>query len=246
MPIHGKLLLYAFGFELTAKPRSLPAHAVYARLEKVVDGFRASHRDLCEFLAILRNAHLHTADLPFGNLKPTKWLPRFYETVKVLNSAIGKESSDFLGPEMSATAEELIKSLSDEVLKAVKTKISGHKRAFSAKLKEEQEELLNGARMSTGYIYSHKDVARACPACGAQGVLSGIKVKEFQEKYEEGELLMDVQYLANGFNCSACSLELKGEEEIAHSGLSTHFIRTNARSLHELYEPDHYQEYNNM
>ena len=68
-------VLYAFGFELTAKPKSLPAHSVYIRVEKLVDGFQKQHRELCEFLALLRNAHLHTADLPFEKLAPNRWLP---------------------------------------------------------------------------------------------------------------------------------------------------------------------------
>jgi len=74
----------------------------------------------------------------------------------------------------------------------------------------------------------------------------GAKVKEFSEKYEDGELTMDVQYLASGFKCTCCGLTLKGVEEVAHAGLDTHFIETTSTSLHDLYEPEHYVEYDNM
>lgn len=84
-------LLHAFGYELVANPRSLPAHSVYLRLEKIAKDFGKPQRELCEFMALLRNAHLHTAELPYENLKPTKWLPRFYDTVKILVEFLDKK-----------------------------------------------------------------------------------------------------------------------------------------------------------
>lgn len=44
----------------------------------------------------------------------------------------------------------------------------------------------------------------------------------------------------------ACGLHLKGAEEIAHTTLDTHFIATRSTSLHELYEPEYFLEYDNM
>lgn len=61
-------LLYGCGFDLTANPRSLPAHSVYLRLEKIVNGFGKMQRELCEFVALQRNGYLHTAQLPYDNL----------------------------------------------------------------------------------------------------------------------------------------------------------------------------------
>jgi predicted RNA-binding Zn-ribbon protein involved in translation (DUF1610 family) len=238
-------LLYAFGFNLTAKPRSLPAHSVYLRLEKTIDGFGKPQRELCEFVALLRNAHLHTADLPFENLAPSKWLPRFYETVKVLNEFVKKSMEDFLGHEIAQSASELIKALNEELLGAVKSKIAAHKKVFDEKTKEEQEALYQAAAVAT-MIPNTGETTETCPSCGATGLLSGTKVKEFPEKYENEELTVDVQYLASGFKCTACGLMLKGVEEVSHGGLKTHFIEKSSTSLHDLYEPEHYTEYNNM
>jgi hypothetical protein len=76
--------------------------------------------------------------------------------------------------------------------------------------------------------------------------LTGNKVKEFPEEYIDGELQMEIQYLASGFKCPSCGLNLKGVDEIVHAGLDTHFLKITSTSLHELYEAEHYQEYDNM
>lgn len=238
-------VLYAFGFELTAKPRSLPAHSVYLRVEKVVAGFQKPHRELCEFLALLRNAHLHSADLPFENLAPNKWLPRYYDTVKILNEQLGRNLEEFIGMGGASEAEELIKSLNDEVLNSVKSKCAAHAKVWADKDDEERTKLRQEAK-SAAVLLGWGQVTRSCPACGCDGVLTGTKVKEFPERYEDEELLMDVQFLASEYKCVACGLSLKGAQQIAHTQLDMHFTDTQATSLHALYEPEHYLEYDNM
>lgn len=238
-------LLYGFGFELSAKPRSLPAHSVYIRLEKVISEFQKSHRELCEFLALLRNAHLHSAELPFENLAPNKWLPRYYDTIKVLNAHLEKTLEEFIGVDGASAAEELIKSLNDEVLSNVKSKCAEHAKVWSDKDQSEQASLEQAAKSATSYL-GWGEVMRPCPICSCNGTLTGSKVKEFPERYEDEELLMDVQFLSSGFKCVACGLNLKGAEQIAHTELDTHFIETQSTSLHDLYEPEHYLEYDNM
>lgn len=238
-------LLYGFGFAITAKPKSLPAHSVYLRLEKIIETFQKPQRELCEFMALQRNAHLHTADLPFENLSPAKWLPRYYDTVSILSAYLDKSLEDFVGLEAAKAAAELIKSLNEEVMKNVKSKSAAHSKVWEEKSTSEKAALSQAALAATVHL-GWGAVMRKCPVCQSNGSLSGIQVKEFPEKYEDEELLMDVQFLASDFKCSACGLHLKGTEEIAHTDLDTHFIETRSTSLHELYEPEHYIEYDNM
>jgi hypothetical protein len=239
-------LLYGFGFNVTAKPRALPAHSVYLRLEKIIEEFQKSHRELCEFLSLQRNAHLHSADLPFENLSPSKWLPRYYDTVAVLNTYLGKSLKDFVGIEAASAALELVKSLNEEIMKSVKDKISAHQKVWHAKSEADQKALSQTAESATAIYLGWGNVVRPCPVCGSNGTLSGTEIKEFPEKYEDEELTVDVQFIASGFKCVACGFQLKGAEEIAHSSLDTHFIATRSTSLHELYQPEHYREYDNM
>jgi hypothetical protein len=76
--------------------------------------------------------------------------------------------------------------------------------------------------------------------------LTGTRFKELPEQYSDGDLYMDVEYLPTSFQCKACELSLGSIEEIAHAGLPTHFTKVESTSLHDLYEPEHYQEYDNM
>jgi hypothetical protein len=237
-------VLYGCGYAF-AKPRSLPAHSVYLRLEKIIDPFQKHHRELCEFLALQRNAHVHTADLPYENLGTEKWLARFYDTVAVLHVFLGKPLAQFLGNQGAAMAAELIKTLNEGVLSAVKAKIAAHKKVFEAKPADEQLKLKEAVSSILASSNPNQHTS-TCPACGAKGKLTGMRFKELPEEYSEGELYMEVEYLATSFQCKACELSLGSIEEIAHAGLPTHFKKVESTSLHDLYEPEHYQEYDNM
>jgi hypothetical protein len=237
-------LLYACGYSF-AKPRSLPAHSVYIRLEKIVDPFQKQHRELCDFLALQRNAHVHTADLPYENLGTAKWLARFYETVAILHDFIGKPLDDFLGKQGAEMASELIKTLNEGVLSAVKAKIAAHQKVFELKSPDEKKKLLDAAS-SIFALPGYNQHSCSCPACGGQGTITGERFKELPEQYSDGELYNGVEYLGTSFQCKACELSLSSIEEIAHAGLPTHFIKVESTSLHDLYEPEHYQEYDNM
>jgi|SRR5208282_197134 len=237
-------VLYACGYSF-AKPRSLPAHSVYLRLEKVIDPFQKHHRELCEFVALQRNAHVHTADLPYENLGTGKWLARFYDTIAVLHGFLGKSLEQFLGKDGAGMAAELIKTLNEGVVASVKVKISAHKKMFEAKKEDEREKLLDAAS-SIFAMPRYNEYACTCPACGGQGKLTGTRFKELPEQYSDGELLMDVEYVSTSFQCKVCELLLASIEEIAHAGLPTHFKKIESTSLHDLYEPEHYQEYDNM
>lgn len=238
-------LLYGFGIEVTGSPRSLPAHSVYIRLEKIVKGFSRPHRELCDFVALQRNAFLHTADLPYDNLSPKKWLPRYYETAKILNDFVGQPLESFVGLETATAAIGLIASLNEAAIKAANKKISACKQVWEMKTEAEKNELQQTAKSATAFVGWGK-VTVECPACGCNGTLSGEAVKEFPEKYDDGELLMDIEFMATGFKCVACGLTLKGVEEITHADLDTHFLETTSTSLHDLFEPEYYQEYDNM
>lgn len=238
-------LLYAFGYPVVGQPRSLPAHSVYIRLEKIVKGFGKTQRELCDFMAILRNQHLHSSDLPYDNLKISKWLPRYYEVAKVLNEFIGKSLNDYLGPEVTVSATKHIETLSEAIKSTVKSRISDYKKKFNAKSPQERARLKGEASIAVKRL-PLRAVACDCPACEGKGILKGELIKELEPVYKNEELLVDQIYLASEFRCLACELALKGLEEIAHADIEPQFTETTSTSLHDLYEPEHYFEYNNM
>ena len=168
-------ILYGCGYSF-AKARSLPAHSVFLRVEKIIDPFQKQHRELCEFLALQRNAHIHTADLPYENLGTEKWLARFYDTLAVLHDFLGKPLQDFLGKSGAKMAGELIKTLNESVLTAVKSKIAAHQKVFAAKSDNEKKKLLDAASSIFSFP-GYNEYSCVCPACGAKGILTGTRVR---------------------------------------------------------------------
>jgi hypothetical protein len=238
-------ILYACGFDIAAQPRSLPAHSVFLRLEKVLPKFSKAQRELCDFLSLLRNQELHTADLAFDNLKESKWLPRFYEVCSILCDALGHNLEDFLGPDVGQAATKLITALEAEIVAEVKKNLEACAAAFRAKTPEEQELLRTNAR--TALLELQTDTARTpCPACQSEGVLEGTLIKELEPQFSEGTLYVDQEYLATRFRCLVCGLILKNIEEIAVAEVEPRFAAVRETSLHELYQPEWLDEYDNM
>jgi hypothetical protein len=238
-------ILYACGFDVAGQPRSLPIHSVYIRLEKIMPGFGKAQRELCDFLGLLRNQELHTAELPFDNLKESKWLPRFYEVCKVLCESVGKPLRDFLGDEVGRAADQLIDALEKGTHGGVKDKISEHERLFSAKPVEEREQLQVDARAAAMRLPLGK-IRERCPACGTDGIVTGTLIKELPPVYSDDRLWIDQEYIATEFDCLACDLKLRNVEELTAANLEPRFSATTETSLHDLYEPDFVSEYDNM
>ncbi len=244
-PRNDENLLYGFGFNVTAQPRSLPAHSVYIRLEKAIDGFHKTHRELCDYMSLLRNAQLHTAELPYANLKISKWLPRFYEVVKILNKSLGKDLEEFVGSQNAAAAHEHIKTLTEEIKGSVKSKLSAHAKIFEGKSAAEKVSLKEKAENATLALF-RGSIAAKCPACSSKGILKGQRIRELEPVYENEQLTVEEVFLVSEFHCLACDLSLKGLQEITYADLEPEFSGFRSTSLHELYEPEHYREYDNM
>lgn len=238
-------LFYALGFPLVEQPRSLPAHSVYPRLEKLLPGFGKPQRDFCDYMALQRNVDLHTGELAFARINAGTWLPRFYSVCKVLCEFMGKTLVDFLGAEVGASAEQVVAAFVNAQEKTVKDKVSKHKKAFESKPAEEQAKLAEEAARRTTMLRLGA-VQHACPACGLTGVLTGELIKELEPVYEEGELLVDLEYLANEFRCFACGLHLPTIDEVGLGGVDLRFTERTSTSLHERFQPEFEDDYENM
>jgi hypothetical protein len=241
----GVHLLFAFGYELTGQPKSLPAHAVYARLEKMFpDRFRKPDKDFCGFFSNLRNQELHTGELPFESLSEKKWLPHFYEVCAVLCELLGKQIDDLLGDE-TETAKALIATLKKEKTSSVQSKIADHRRVFRSKAPEEQKKLVaEQAILSNAWGGTTKKMQ--CPACGAWARLEGRVERVSKPIYEDPELLVKNVVVANRLECKACELVLNDIEELLIADIEPHFEFYETVDLHDYHEPDFGPEYNNM
>ena len=63
----GASILFALGYEGKKPPKTIPMHAVTARLELVIDSFTADSRKFCEGFMFRRNEELHDSSLPFDD-----------------------------------------------------------------------------------------------------------------------------------------------------------------------------------
>ncbi len=244
-PQDDKNLLYAFGFPVIGQPRSLPAHAVYLRLEKVLPDFRKPHRELCDYMALRRNAEIHTGEIAFPPAETSKWQPQFYGVCRILCGALGKSLAQFVGTDIAAAAEKMIDAFAKGQEKVVKEKIAAHAKVFAAKPEEERAKLGDAADQQTKLLRIGS-VRRTCPACGSFGILRGERIKEHEPKYEDAQLLVDVEYLATEFRCPACGLHLATIDEIGIAGLDLVFTETTSTDLHEQFQPEYDDDYQNM
>jgi hypothetical protein len=238
-------LFYALGFEIKGQPRSLPVHSVFSRLERLVDDFDKPTKEFCEFFIIVRNRELHTADLAFEGLAESEWLPRYYRAARILCASSKKELADLLGIEVATAADQLIAALESDKLSEVMNNVAAHKAVFEAKNETERLQLSAEQEVLSRTWIGATSRTR-CPACGSVARLTGELERESEPMYKDGLLIVDETYLANRMECGACGLTLKDIQEIHHAKLEPHFKREVETDLHAYFEPEYYDEYNNM
>jgi predicted RNA-binding Zn-ribbon protein involved in translation (DUF1610 family) len=238
-------LFYTLGLSPVKQPRSIPAHSVAPRLEKFITGFGSPQSAVFDYMAVRRNIEIHTGDLGFDGIQAGTWLPGFYSACKVLCEAMGKSLADFLGAEVGAAAENVVEAFANAQEKAVKDKISKHRKEFEAKPAEERGKLAEDADRRTRLL-AFGTVRHVCPACGSTGLVRGRLIKELEPVYENGELLVDAEYLAEEFRCPACGLHLMTIDEVGLAEINLRFTERTTTSLHERFQPEMEAEYENM
>jgi hypothetical protein len=101
-------LFVACGKPLTNDPRTIIAKTVFLRLQKLSARFGKTEVDACMLLMQRRNAHLHSGDLPYANLIPDSWAPRFWELSQLILEIGNKTLEDWVGAVEAARAIALI------------------------------------------------------------------------------------------------------------------------------------------
>jgi hypothetical protein len=241
----GANLLYAFGFELKGQPKSLPIHAVFLRLQKILpETFTKPRREFRDYFSNLRNQELHTSDLSFESLSETKWLARCYDVCSVLCEHLGKALVDLFGEE-ATSAEGLIKALKADKLTAVKSKIAAHNKVFKEKEEKERNQIA-GQQAMLSAEWSRTQTKVNCPACTSWARLQGTVERVSRPIYDGGELYVKNVVMANRMECKACGLVLADIDELHIAEIEPHFEYNEVTDLHDYHESDFGQEYDNM
>lgn len=238
-------LFYALGYDIKGQPRSLPVHAVLGRLGRLVPDFDKPTKEFCDFFIIVRNRELHTTELAFQGLTESEWLPRYYRATKILCGFIGRELAELVGTDTAATADLLIEALESDKRTEVLQNIAAHRAVFEAKPEDERERLSAEQSVLAG-IWTGAVATATCPSCSSLAKLTGELERESEPMFEDGALHVEETYLASRMECGACDLTLKDIHEIHHAGLDPHFKRVVETDLHAYFDPEYYEEYNNM
>jgi hypothetical protein len=238
-------LLYAFGIEIKGEPRTIPIHAVTARLERIIDGFQKPHREFCDYMMLKRNEEVHTCELSFEGLGEATWLPHYYEVCQIVNEFAGHSLDAYLGEEEANTARQLISARHSAKRGEIEKRVAEHRAVFRRKQPDEQASLASSqTAAATGW--PHPATHYSCPACTSDAHLIGSVEGTSEPVFRDGELVVQERYLASSLTCGACGLQLHNIEELVLANVRPHYTLTVHTDLHEFYNPDDPGFYMNM
>ncbi len=235
----GSHLLYACGFPHQKQPKTIPAHAVVKRLQRMYDQFQP-HAAVCEELFHVRNAELHSGSTRLNEMHESTWLGRFYGAVISLAEILGRSLDELLAPDEAAHALALAAAAVEENKKEVMDRIAGAKKAFDDL--PDEERMQKRARMLAALAYR---LHAPCPACGSAAALTGFVVSESRPHYDEG-LHVERVHAVDSLRCLACNLELRGVAECAAGGVQPRISVQVPTDIDEAHLDEEEMEYDNM
>lgn len=227
-------LLFAFGYDLGVKPKSVMAKTIFLRCEKVVPGFGGEELKKCMTMVDRRNEELHTGALAFEAIPTQLWLTEYYRISKLLLSFQQRPLADFLGEQEAAAAEKMILAAEQEVLKNVKATISRIHAAFEALDPLERE---NRGQLALAAIQRCSNLSKKihkCPACGNNGLITGEQVRASEPRLRDGLLYTDLAFLPTSFSCDSCGLQFEGHALLHAAGMGGQY------SVARFYDPVEY------
>jgi hypothetical protein len=238
-------LIHAIGLESKGEPVSVPIHSVIIRLERLVPDFNKPTKDFCDFMFLVRNRELHSSLLPLESLHEKEWLPRFYKACIVLCKSLGFTLADLIGGDEAENAEKLVSAMESDIQGEVLKSIAAHKKVFEEKPQPDRDELIR-QQLLVAQTWVGAECPGLCPACASLAKVQGELESVSRPRFDDGLLIVEHVYLATRMECGACALVLKDINEIHHAGVDPHFRRLVDTELHEWFEGDYYDEYNNM
>ena len=230
-------LYFALGHAPTTQkfiPKSIGISEVLTRLQAINPEFDKELRDFCSIHTGMRNAELHSAELPFEDLKATTWLWKFYRSCEVLLASLSVNLSNLLGPEEATFAKQQIAAAKDEAAKAVLGTIKSFKEVWQAKPEKERKKLADKAHASALRQVGH---VVACPACSCEALLFGVPITAPKKSLKD-DLVVETQTKApSQFYCIACGLKIHGLSQLSAAGLGNPFKTTTTYNAAEYFYP---------
>lgn len=231
-------LFHALGYKPNATkflPKSISVTEVLSRLSEIYPEFNSELGGFCMGHTGMRNAELHSGDMPYEELKQSAWLAKFYRASTVLLKPMGKELADLIGDEAAKLASKLIDAEADDAAKAVTGKIKSHKSVWDDKEDSEKETLCKQAKLWATKHIGHRV---ACPACASVAIVQGEPISAPTTTLENDVIIEKQNHIPNKFECIACGLKISGLSFLSQAGLGDMFISKIEYDAAEYYAPE--------
>src|SRR5208337_4208583 len=219
-------LYFALGHTPTIQkfiPKSIGISEVLTRLQAINQAFEKELRDFCSIHTGMRNAELHSADVPFEDLKASTWLWKFYRSCEVLLASFNVDLKGLLGPAEAEIAKQQINAAKDEAAKAVLGSIKSFKEVWLAKPEKERKKL---TQKSQAWASRQKGHIVDCPACSCEALLDGVPIAAPKKMLKE-DMIVETQSMApSQFQYIACGLKMTGLSQLSAAGLGSPFKTT--------------------
>ncbi|MBK1884676.1 hypothetical protein JIN85_19855 [Luteolibacter pohnpeiensis] len=241
----GASILFALGYKGKKAPKTLPMHAVTARLELVLEKFTKDSRQFCEGFMFKRNEEVHDSTLAFEDLAEASWLTPFYVVCEVLCEAVSKDLADLLGKETSDTAAKLITAHKEDVFGKVKEHIKNHRAVYYAKDPGEQKKLSSKLPLIHSDEYGNTKRVK-CPACENTALLVGTLSAESEPFLRDSRMYVKRTYQSTSYICGACGLKFTSVSELMAANFDPTFSEEFEIDLHDILQMDYEEDYMNM
>lgn len=229
------------------KPKSIGTAEVLSRLQTIYPDFKES-ADFCSLHTSMRNAELHSAEMPFESLRIADWQWKFYLACEILLKKFGAELEDLFSSEESAAAREHIKAAQDKAAKAVLGTVNSFSEVWKAKSQEEREKFSEQASIWASRQEGHVVI---CPSCACDSLIDGTPISAPRRNLDE-DMVVETQAMApSRFQCIACGLKINGLSHLIAAGIGDRFKMTATYAASDYFHPgdpddgDWYEDDNN-
>lgn len=229
-------LLYALG-KNPKKAKFLAKSATITelirRVESLCEDFTGEDSNFCASHIARRNSEIHTGDMPFQGLGPSKWLPTFYSVCQVLLAEIGETLEDLFGKEEAARAVSEVAALQDGAAASIMKTVAAHRTVWLEKGVDDQESARKAAEATSLRHFGHR---AACPACESTALVNGAPAGEAKRTVEDDQIVERQVMKPESFHCIACGLKINGYSKLLAADLGDTYVSTTYTGAMDFFE----------
>lgn len=212
-------LYHALGFQPNSNrftPISIGTTTLLKRLKEIIPDFTNELMNFGVFHIGQRNEELHSGNTPFDSISNPDWLPKYYQTCKILLISMEEDLKMLLGEEQAQAAERIITAAEDKSAQSINRTIQTHKENWEKNSPEEKKNLSDQAK---NWATRHNGHRVKCPSCQSDAIITGEAI-DAPLKDIKDDLITETQvYLPSRFECVACQLKISGLSYLTSCGL---------------------------